>query len=57
MPEVIQLALAGQPVHFNGAGGGLNFEPDGRVTSSAYDIWQVNDDGPASIQRTIIFKG
>jgi branched-chain amino acid transport system substrate-binding protein len=57
LPEVIQLALAGQPVHFNGAGGGLNFEPGGRVTSSAYDIWQVNDDGSASIQRTIIFKG
>jgi branched-chain amino acid transport system substrate-binding protein len=57
LPEVIQLALAGQPVHFNGAGGGLNFDPGGRVTSSAYDVWQVNDDGSATIQRTIIFKG
>jgi ABC-type branched-subunit amino acid transport system substrate-binding protein len=57
LPEVIQLLLAGQPVHFNGAGGGLNFEPGGRVTSSAYDIWQVNDDGSAAIQRTIIFNG
>jgi len=27
------------------------------VTSSAYDFWQVNDDGSASIQRTIVFKG
>jgi hypothetical protein len=27
------------------------------VTSSAYDIWQVNDDGSATIQRTIVFKG
>ena len=41
LPEVLRLLLAGQPVHFNGAGGGLNFEPGGRVTSSAYDIWQV----------------
>ncbi len=57
LPEVIRLLLAGQPVHFNGAGGGLNFEPGGRVTSSAYDVWQVNDDGSATIQKTIIFKG
>jgi hypothetical protein len=57
LPEVLRLLLAGQPVHFNAAGGGLNFEPRGRVTSSAYDIWQVNDDGSASIQRTIVFKG
>jgi len=57
LPEVLRLLLAGQPVHFNGAGGGLNFEAGGRVTSSAYDIWQVNDDGSASIQRTIVFKG
>ena len=57
LPEVIRMLLAGQPVHFNGAGGGLNFEPGGRVTSSAYDIWQVNDDGSASIQKTIVFKG
>jgi branched-chain amino acid transport system substrate-binding protein len=56
LPEVIQLLLAGQAVHFNGAGGGLNFEPGGRVTSSAYDIWLVNDDGSASIQKTIIFN-
>ncbi|HET6318289.1 MAG TPA: hypothetical protein VFG86_17690 [Chloroflexota bacterium] len=44
-------------MHFNGAGGGLNFEPGGRATYSAYDIWQVNDDGSATIQRTIIFNG
>ena len=57
LPEVIRLLLAGEQVHFNGAGGGLNFDPGGRVTSSAYDVWQVNEDGSASIQRTIIFKG
>ena len=54
MPEVIRLLQAGQQVHFNGAGGGLNFEPGGRVTSSAYDIWLVGDDGSASIQKTIM---
>ena len=57
LPDVLQLLLAGQAVHFNGAGGGLNFDAGGRVTSSAYDIWQVNDDGSATIQRTIIFHG
>ncbi len=57
LPEVIRTLLAGQPVHFNGAGGSLNFEPGGRVTSSAYDIWQVNEDGSATIQKTVIFKG
>jgi hypothetical protein len=44
-------------VHFNGAGGGLNFEPGGRVTSTAYDIWQVGPDGSAAVQRTMIFNG
>ena len=52
-----RLLLAGTPVHFNGAGGGLNFEPGGRVTSTAYDIWQVGADGSAAIQRTIVFNG
>jgi branched-chain amino acid transport system substrate-binding protein len=57
LPTVLQMLLAGQQVHFNGAGGALNFEPGGRVTSSAYDIWKVNDDGSATITQTIIFKG
>jgi ABC-type branched-subunit amino acid transport system substrate-binding protein len=57
LPEVLRLLLAGQPVHFNGAGGGLNFEPGGRVTSTAYDIWQVGPDGSAAVQRTMIFNG
>jgi branched-chain amino acid transport system substrate-binding protein len=57
LPTVLGLVLAGQPVHFNGAGGALNFDPGGRVTSSAYDVWQVNPDGSASIQRTIVFNG
>ena len=55
--EILRLLLAGQPVHFNGAGGALNFDPGGRVTSTAYDIWKVNDDGSATIQRTMIFNG
>jgi hypothetical protein len=57
LPEVLRRLLAGEPVHFNGAGGGLNFEPGGRVTSTAYDIWLVNQDGSATIQRTMIFNG
>jgi hypothetical protein len=57
LPTVLQTLLAGQQVHFNGAGGALNFEPGGRVTSTAYDIWKVNDDGSATIQQTIIFNG
>ena len=56
LPEVLRLLLAGTPVHFNGAGGGLNFEPGGRVTSTAYDIWLVGADGSAAIQRTIVFN-
>jgi branched-chain amino acid transport system substrate-binding protein len=57
LPQVLNLLLAGQPVHFNGAGGSLNFEPGGRVTSSAYDVWLVNPDGSSAIQQTIVFKG
>jgi branched-chain amino acid transport system substrate-binding protein len=57
LKEVIRLLLAGEQVHFNGAGGALNFELAGRVTSSAYDIWEVHEDGSAAITRTMIFKG
>jgi branched-chain amino acid transport system substrate-binding protein len=57
LPQILSLLLDGQPVHFNGAGGALDFEPGGRVTSSAYDVWQVNPDGSASIQQTIVYTG
>jgi branched-chain amino acid transport system substrate-binding protein len=57
LPEILSLLLDGQPVHFNGAGGALDFEPGGRVTSSAYDVWRVNPDGSAAIQQTIVYNG
>jgi hypothetical protein len=33
----------------------LNFEPGGRVTATAYDVWQVAGDKSASISKTVNF--
>ena len=51
----IQALLAGQRIHFNGATGPLNFEPGGRVTATAYDVWQVAADKTAAISQTVTF--
>lgn len=53
--DAIQALLAGQQIHFNGATGPLNFEPTGRVTATAYDVWQVAPDKSASIAKTVNF--
>jgi len=53
--DAIQALLAGQQIHLNGATGPLNFEPGGRVTATAYDVWQVAADKSASIAQTVNF--
>jgi branched-chain amino acid transport system substrate-binding protein len=53
--DAIQALLAGQQIHFNGATGPLNFDPGGRVTATAYDVWQVADDKSAAIAQTVNF--
>ena len=53
--DAIQALLAGQQIHFNGASGALNFAPGGRVTATAYDVWQVAPDKSASIAQTVNF--
>jgi hypothetical protein len=34
----------------------MNFTPSGRVSATAYDIWQVKPDGTSSVVQTITFK-
>ena len=42
--------------HFNGATGPIQFTKEGRVSSTAYDIWQVKPDGTSAPFKTITFK-
>ncbi|MBV9542927.1 MAG: hypothetical protein JOY61_00940, partial [Chloroflexi bacterium] len=53
--DATQALLAGQQIHFNGASGPLNFTPGGRVTATAYDVWQVAPDKSAAIAQTVNF--
>jgi branched-chain amino acid transport system substrate-binding protein len=57
LDQAVRTLLAGQRIHFNGASGPLNFEPGGRVTATAYDIWLVGQDGKGSVSQTISFNG
>ncbi|HET7091941.1 MAG TPA: ABC transporter substrate-binding protein [Thermomicrobiales bacterium] len=54
--KAVQALLAGKDIHFNGATGPILFNEQGRVTSTAYDIWQVGDDGRGKVVDTIEFK-
>ena len=54
--QAVQALLAGEGIHFNGATGPLLFNDRGRVTATAYDIWQVGEDGQAAIVETIKFE-
>ena len=56
LDQAIEAVLAGKKIHFNGAGGPLNFGPYGRISSAAYDIWQHMPDGTAKVVKTIHFK-
>ncbi len=56
LDQAIKAVLAGEKIHFNGASGPLQFTPEGRVSSTAYDIWQHNPDGTSSVAKTITFK-
>jgi len=56
LDQAIKAVLVGKRIHFNGAGGPLNFGPKGRISSAAYDIWQHMPDGTAKVVNTIHFK-
>jgi ABC-type branched-subunit amino acid transport system substrate-binding protein len=56
LDQAIRALLRGEKIHFNGASGPLQFTPEGRVSSTAYDIWQHNPDGTSSVFKTITFK-
>jgi branched-chain amino acid transport system substrate-binding protein len=56
LDHAIKAVLEGQKIHFNGATGPLNFAPSGRVTATAYDIWQAKPDGSSAVIKTITFK-
>jgi hypothetical protein len=49
--------LDGEDIHFNGVTGPLLFNDRGRVTATAYDIWQVGEDGRGQVAETIEFEG
>ncbi len=56
LDQAIKAVLEGKKIHFNGATGPLNFAPSGRVTATAYDIWQAKPDGSSAVIKTITFK-
>ena len=45
LDQAIGAILEGQRVHFHGATGPIQFTKEGRVSSTAYDVWQVKPDG------------
>ena len=55
--QAVQALLDGEDIHFNGATGPLLFDKNGRVTATAYDIWQVGEDGRGQVAETIQFDG
>jgi ABC-type branched-subunit amino acid transport system substrate-binding protein len=55
--KAVQALLNGDEIHFNGATGPLLFNDRGRVTATAYDVWQVGDDGRGKVESTIQFAG
>src|SRR5262249_23363870 len=55
LDDAIKAVLDGKDIHFVGATGPLNFSPNGRVNAMAYDIWQHQPDGSASMVKTIQF--
>lgn len=55
--KAVQALLDGQDIHFNGATGPLLFNDRGRVTATAYDVWQLKADGTGEVVETIQFKG
>jgi len=54
--QAIKAVLGGKKIHFVGATGPLNFTPVGRVNALAYDIWQHQPDGSATVVKTITFQ-
>jgi ABC-type branched-subunit amino acid transport system substrate-binding protein len=56
LDQAIRAVLEGQRVHFHGATGPIQFTKEGRVSSTAYDIWQVKPDGSSAPFKTITFK-
>ena len=53
LDKAIADLLAGKKVHFIGATGPIQFAPTGRVTATAYDIWQHKPDGTSAVVSTI----
>jgi ABC-type branched-subunit amino acid transport system substrate-binding protein len=56
LDQAIKAVLEGQKIHFHGATGPINFAANGRVSATAYDIWQAKPDGTAAVVKTITFK-
>jgi branched-chain amino acid transport system substrate-binding protein len=55
--KAVQALLDGEDIHFNGATGPLLFNDRGRVTATAYDVYQLKDDNTGDIIETIQYKG
>jgi ABC-type branched-subunit amino acid transport system substrate-binding protein len=52
----IKAVLDGKKIHFIGATGPIQFAPTGRVTATAYDIWQHKPDGSSAVVSTVKFQ-
>jgi branched-chain amino acid transport system substrate-binding protein len=55
--KAVQALLDGNDIHFNGATGSILFNAQGRVTATAYDIWELGADGTGEVTETIQFEG
>lgn len=56
LDQAIKAVLDGKKIHFIGATGPIQFAHTGRVTATAYDIWQHKPDGSAAVVSTIKFQ-
>jgi hypothetical protein len=56
LDKAIGAVREGQRVHFHGATVPVQFTKEGRVSSTAYDVWQVKPDGSSAPFETISFR-
>lgn len=56
LDQAIKALLDGKKIHFIGATGPIQFAPTGRITATAYDIWQHKPDGSSAVVTTIKFQ-
>lgn len=56
LEDAIKAVMAGRKIHFNGATGPISYTPGGRAGASAYDVWQVQENGSSKVIATVPLK-